>query len=152
MPRRQRKTGPRPAQRTRRVNESEHRLVSPLRHTHTIKWIKGSDVAAPLKPFVAARRKEIREIIEDLGGEGEVTAMQRGLLDGYFKSAVCVDSEFYRFAATQDPEALLHINKYIATCTKILTTLGLNRRAKQVPSLNDYVKTVDTSAVEEKAE
>ena len=78
--------------------------------------------------------------------------MQRGMLDAYRKSAICVDSEFFRFLANQDPEALLHINKYIATCTKILTTLGLHRRAKQVPSLDKYMKTVDTSAVEEETE
>ena len=51
-----------------------------------------------LVPILQTRAARVEDIITDLGGPIEVTAMQRALIDGWLKAAVAADVEFARLA------------------------------------------------------
>ena len=110
-----------------------------LRPAHVDRWIRDGTVAPALIPILEVRACQAEAIIQDLGGPSEVTAMQRGILDGWFKASVAADVEFARLVrgdADAPPERLA---TYLNSARANLLALGLSRRSKAVVGVTSYL-------------
>ncbi len=67
------------------------------------RWIQEGVVAPERIPMIEARAEQAQQIVEALGGPDPVTAMPRGMLDGYVKARVAADVEFARLVRGETP-------------------------------------------------
>ena len=63
-----------------------------FRPVHVDRWLWDGAVDRALVPILQTRAAQVEDIIADLGGPSEVTAMQRALIDGWLKAAVADDA------------------------------------------------------------
>jgi hypothetical protein len=97
---------------------------------------------------VALRRLR-EELMDQIGGEGEVTPAQRILVEEAAKSriiAAAVGEWILRQETLVRPDgdllpAVVQQSALVANLARLLTALGLERRGKQAQSLGDYIET-----------
>jgi hypothetical protein len=103
-------------------------------------------VAEALRPILEARALHAEAMVQDLGGPDELTAMQKGILEGWLQAQVAADAEFARFVRDRDTAALKRLATFLNSARANLTALGLHRRAKEIPDLAAYLaKRSDTA-------
>ena len=108
-----------------------------VRPVHVDRWLRDGAVAPALVPILKTRAAQIEDMIADLGGPAEVTAMQRALLDGWLKAAVAADMEFARLAQGNADGTPQPLATFLNTVRAHLTSLGIERRAKPVGKPNE---------------
>ncbi len=110
------------------------------RPAHVDRWAREGAVAPELRPILEARAHQAEAMVQDLGGPDAVTALQRGVLDTWLQAQVTADVAFARFVrgeATEVPERLMTA---LNAARSALVSLGLERRAREVQSLEDYLR------------
>ncbi len=110
------------------------------RPVHVDRWIKDGIVVPELVPIIEARAAQAEAIVQDLGGPDEVTAMQRGMIDGLVKALVAADVEFARMARGEIKGAPDRLATFLNTARANLVALGLHRRSKKVVDITDYLE------------
>ena len=78
------------------------------------RWIRDGIVAPELVPIIEARADQAEQIVEDLGGPDEVTAMQRGIIDGYTKAMVAADVEWLSLVTRAVVQELALLKQVVA--------------------------------------
>ncbi len=119
---------------------ARRREAARVRPTHVDRWMRDGAVHPALRPIVAARASQVEQMVQDLGGPDEVTAMQRGVLEGWIQAQVAADVEFSRLI--QDPKAEIpeRLLTGINSARSALVALGLTRRARDLtPSVTEYL-------------
>lgn len=111
-----------------------------VRPVHVDRWTKDGAVNHALVPILQARAAQVEDIIADLGGPSEVTAMQRAIIDAWFKAAVAADVEFARLARGEADGTPEKLATFLNTARAHLLALGLERRAKPVTDISEYLK------------
>ena len=119
--------------------------------THVWRWIRMGVVAPELRQYVLARSEHAAAMIEDLGGEDSLTAMERATLDGWLQSQVVADVLFARFLQTADVNVAQEITRYTNTARSQLSLLGLERRHKKTLELSEYTAAFDAEKVAQSA-
>lgn len=115
---------------------------------HIVRWVHQGLVAEPLRRIVSERIAHLAEMVQDLGGEEHVTAMERAVLQGWLVAQVAADAEFGRYLRSDDPAALERVTAFINTARGALIALGLQRRERDVtPKLAEYIKRHDAETV-----
>ena len=125
--------------RTLRRYHARQRERRRIRPTHVDKWLRKREVADALRPILEARALHAEAMVQDLGGPDELTAMQKGVLEGWLQAQVAADAEFLRFVRDQDLTALERLATFLNTARANLSALGLHRRAKEIPDLQAYL-------------
>src|SRR5262245_48356166 len=98
-------------------------------------------IAEAIQPIVTAQAAEAVQLIEDLGGETEATAGQLALVRQAQQAAVVRQTAFHIFLRDGNLTGRA-IEKLLAASNverAALIALGLERRAKPVESLSDYL-------------
>jgi len=111
-----------------------------FRPVHVDRWLRDGAVDPALVPILQTRAAQVEDIIADLGGPTEVTAMQRGIIDGWLKAAVAADIEFARLTRGESEGTPERLATFLNTCRSNLLALGLERRAKPVADISTYLK------------
>ena len=126
---------------------AEERRTRPC---HVDRWRREGSVSAGLEPIVEDRARQVAEMVSDLGGPNEVSAMERGILDGWYQAMVAADAQFARFVRDENHDALERLSTFINSARASLLALGLHRRAKNVtPSLSSYLDGKTRDATED---
>ena len=111
-----------------------------LRITHAERY--PAEVAEPLKVIVQSRAAELVQLVEDLGGERELSAAQLALARQWAQVSVVREVAFSVWLAEGAPLGGRAIDKLLAasnTETRTLVALGLERRAREPESLASYL-------------
>ncbi len=66
--------------------------------------------------------------------------MQRAIIDAWFKAAVAADVEFARLARGEADGTPEKLATFLNTARAHLLALGLERRAKPVTDISEYLK------------
>jgi len=111
-----------------------------VRPVHVDRWTRGGVVNHALVPILQARAAQVEDIIADLGGPSEVTAMARAIIDAWFKAALAADVEFARLARGEADGTPERLATFLNTCRAHLLALGLERRSKPVTDIASYLK------------
>jgi hypothetical protein len=111
-----------------------------VRPVHVDRWLQDGAVAPALVPILKTRAAQIEDMIADLGGPAEVTAMQRALLDGWLKAAVAADVEFARLAQGNGEGTPQPLATFLNTARAHFISLGVDRRAKPGTDISSYLK------------
>jgi hypothetical protein len=116
------------------------RRAALVRPAHIDAWIESGVVHRSLRPILEVRAAQVEAMVQDLGGEGEVTTLQHGVLEGWLQAQTVADVVFQGFARNPQGEIPERLLSAINSARSALLALGLQRRAKRVPSLADYMK------------
>lgn len=128
----------------RRYNE-RRREAALVRPAHVDQWLRSGVVAPNLRPILKDRASQVEDMIEDLGGAGEATSMERRVLDTWLQAQVCADVLFQRLMQNPKAEVPDKLLSSLNTSRSALIALGLHRRARDItPTLAQmgYVETV----------
>ncbi len=99
---------------------------------------RSGQVPEHLRPLIGDARKEFLAWADDLGGEDALSAMERTLLDDAATAGVLVRASLI-FALRGDRDAASRVSTLMASRRAALTAVGLERRAREVPSLATYL-------------
>ena len=102
------------------------------RPAHVDEWLRGGRVAIQLVPFVKARSEQATQMVLDLGGPENVTAMERAVIEGWLRLMVAADGEFRRYIHDDDAGALDRLAPLLNGARAHISTIGLGRRPKDV--------------------
>ncbi len=89
---------------------------------------------------MAAATQLLGEFTEDLGGEAQLTAGQRTGLTNLFRNVVAANSLFSKYLRSGDPSDLGRVSAFANSEQRALAMLGLQRRAKDVEPLHEYLE------------
>lgn len=125
---------------------TRRRAAALIRPAHVDTWLKSGVVSLELRPVLEARAAHVEDMVTDLGGAEEVTAMQRRVLDGWLQAQVAADVEFQKLARNPNGEIPERLMTALNSARSALIALGLSRRARDVtPSLETYLKEREAS-------
>jgi hypothetical protein len=142
------------------IHGSKHEQRFAANQKHGLRVLKravkvlGSRVMDQRTTAAKALRAWRAEIVADLGGRENVTTAQLALLDEAVLTKLVLASVNAWLMAQPSLvsgrnrgvlPAVLHRNQLVATLKGLLETLGLERRARQVPSLQEYLATKSES-------
>lgn len=88
------------------------------------KFLATKQCPRELRLIAGERLELLGQMIRDLGGESEVSAMQIAILQGWFYAQVSADVYFIN----QNPDAA---SRFLSTASRALQALGLHKRAKR---------------------
>jgi hypothetical protein len=83
----------------------------------------------------------VGQYVDELGGEARLTAGQRVHLKRLYRATVALDAAFARVLRDGDAEAFDRVGSLLADERATLAALGLQRVAREVPSLGEYLAT-----------
>ena len=110
------------------------------RPAHVDRWLRDGTVNDALVPILQARAVQVEDIVADLGGPSEVSAMERAVIDGWLKAVVAADVEFARLARGECDGTPERLATFLNTARSHLIALGLERRSKPVTDITTYLK------------
>src|SRR5262249_4126680 len=108
---------------------------------HVDDYRQRGQVAPELAPIVAECARWAAELVSDLGGYDQATAAQLALVDQATQAAVIRAASFRVFARDDDlgARAVERFNAAANVERSALALLGLERRAKPVQTLAEYL-------------
>src|SRR5262245_49596057 len=109
--------------------------------SHLDSYRHAAAVHPSLMPAIRAAQEWIGDLVQALGGPSEITPQQQALLDQLAQAAVVRSAAFAAFAADGNlaSRALERFNGAANIERAGLQLLGLERRAKPVPTLREYL-------------
>ena len=102
-------------------------------------FIRRGQVAPSLKAMVSATVQIVGEYAHEKGGLDQLTVGERDLLDVLFTQRVARSGLFSSYLRTGNPKLLGQALTFANAETRTVQLLGLERRAKEVPSLSAYL-------------
>lgn len=121
-----------------RKRERERRLarIEPL----DIREVRAGRCKHPLlTPLAEQELEKLDALYEDLGGFDQLSTARRAIGADWARLGVVLGSELERYSQTRDPECVSRISSLVNTRRAQLSALGLERLAREVPRLDDYV-------------
>jgi hypothetical protein len=113
--------------------------VNQLAPRHLRALAKGGTLHPALAPLVADARAEFCDLITALGGPERVSAQVRALVEDACSVGLVLRSELALFAQSRDSQHGTRIGTLAATRRASLQAVGLDRVAREVPSLGEYL-------------
>jgi hypothetical protein len=99
----------------------------------------GAPVIDALKPLLRDAAAEVVALLTALGGEDTVSPQERSLIESAARLHVIERGHFMRWAQTHDPEDATRVASCAQAKRAALTSLGLQRREREVVSLGEYL-------------
>lgn len=118
-----------------RRRESARVRPADLAHLRT-----SGTVPARLAGFLEAAEVEAESLIDALGGLDRVSPQRRALVEDVARCGLVLRAELARYVQTQDSDAAGKVSTLTAARRAGLQALGLDRAARDVPSLADIVE------------
>jgi hypothetical protein len=81
-----------------------------------------------------------RGIATDLGGESQLSTVQKHLIEAFAGIAIHVNDLNARLLLGQEIDIGEH-SQVVTTLVRVASRIGLKRVAKQIPELDDYLRT-----------
>ena len=127
---------------------AKRRYRETLLPTHVRRWMREKAVAPALQPFVAERSGQFVEMLEALGGADHVSPQERAMLDAWFAAQVTADAIFALILKDEDHRLVERHAAYLSAARAALQAVGLERRAREVETLADYIEVRSREASE----
>ncbi len=125
------------AQRRYRARQRERQHLRP---SHVDRWIRKGEIAESLREIVRVRASQAEQMSEDLGGD--ITQMQRAAIEVWLQAQVAADAYFLAFArdGVFGSRATDRLAGFLNASRSALTTIGLERRARDVIDIQGYME------------
>ncbi len=127
----------------RKIGEEVSKAKRRDLHPHHIEaWLhhrSDRPVHPLIRPILRSRSHQAAAMAEDLGGDP--TAAQRAMLELWVQTQTIGDAYFIGFMRTGsvNSKATANFSKYASTARSILQALGLERVARDLPSVAEYM-------------
>ena len=121
-----------------------HQHLQGVEPRHIRRWIRTGVVAKPILPLVKARTEDMLSMIQDLGGPGNVTTMERATLETWLHAMVTADMEFAKVLHGEF-NAGQRLSVYLNVARNALALVGLHRRERDVMTLEGYLASREDS-------
>jgi len=134
----------------RRANEQRRERGVGVMPDDIKRFRRKGAIAPSLRALCEQSSRELEAWLHDLGGEAELSAMERSVLENAARVDVIVRAEMARFLAAEPGsktglEAAAAVRASVATQVKLLESLGLGRRARPV-DVTDVVRAIEARA------
>lgn len=107
---------------------------------HIADYSQNGAVHQALRPSLRAAVHEVGSYAESLGGREALAEGELLMLQTLVRAKTVLNCLYERFVTTGDPSALEGSSPWLLAEARALQALGLKRRAREVPTLGEYIE------------